>query len=192
MQKWNVSRRGFMKGVGTGALGAAVLDEKGAQAAPAAGPGPVPITLTINGKSHKLELEPRVTLLDGMREHLALTGAKETCGRGTCGSCTVLLNGKAVYACSVLAIEAQGKPIQTIESVPASEPLVAALVREDGTQCGFCAPGMVLAGKAFLAKHPNPDEGQVAAALAGNLCRCGAYVPIRRALLETAKGGRHA
>lgn len=195
--EWNVSRRGFIRGVSGGALGAAVLEEAThaepqSAAGKFVGPGAVPIILTVNGKPKQLTLEPRVTLLDALRDQLDLTGAKATCDRGTCGSCTVLLNGKAVYACSVLAIDARGKSIQTIESVPADDPVVTAMARQDGTQCGFCAPGMVLAAKAFLAQNPHPDEAQVATCLGGNLCRCGAYVPIRKAILEASramKGG---
>lgn len=190
----NVSRRGFIRGMGlgSGALGSVVLKEPAhAESQPPAGkllgPGPVFITLTVNGKPRKLTVEPRVTLLDSLRDQLDLTGAKATCDRGTCGSCTVLMNGKAVYACSVLAIDAQGKNIQTIESVPASDPLIAAMVRHDATQCGFCAPGMVLAAKALLARNSNPDETQIAAGLGGNLCRCGAYMPIRKAVLEASR-----
>jgi xanthine dehydrogenase YagT iron-sulfur-binding subunit len=196
---WNVSRRGFMRGVGlgSGALGTTVLGEAQAQTRAAGelvGPGAVPITLNVNGKPEKLVLEPRVTLSDALRDYLNLTGAKASCDRGTCGSCTVLINGKAVYACSVLAIDTQGKRIQTIESLTASDPLISAMVRHDGTQCGFCAPGMVLAAKAFLSRNPNPDESRIAAALGGNLCRCGAYVPIRQAILAASRnerGGRN-
>jgi xanthine dehydrogenase YagT iron-sulfur-binding subunit len=197
----NVSRRVFIRGMGLGggALGTAALDVTKAADQPMGkkvlGPGPVPIALTVNGKPQKLAVEPRVTLLDALRNTFDLIGAKATCDRGTCGSCTVLMNGKAVYACSVLAIDAVGKRIETIESVPATDPLVRAMVRHDGTQCGFCAPGMILATKAFLAQHPNPDEAQIAASLGGNLCRCGAYAPIRKAILEAAgkeKGGRNA
>lgn len=186
-------------GLGSGALGAAILEKEAQAKSPAAGkllgPGPVPITLTVNGKPQKLSVEPRVTLLDALRDRLDLTGAKATCDRGTCGSCTVLLNGKTVYACSVLAIDAQGKQIQTIESVDAADPLIAAMVRHDATQCGFCAPGMVLAAKALLARNPSPDDAQIADSLGGNLCRCGAYAPIRKAVLEASremKGGRNA
>jgi xanthine dehydrogenase YagT iron-sulfur-binding subunit len=183
-----------------GALGTAVLEET-AQAEPQtatgifAGPGAVPINLTVNGKQRQVSVEPRVTLLDALRDQLDLTGAKANCDRGTCGSCTVLMDGKAVYACSVLAIDAQGKSIQTIESVTANDPVVTAMAQHDGTQCGFCAPGMVLAAKAFLAHNPHPDEAQAGACLGGNLCRCGAYVPIRKAILEASrgtKGGRNA
>jgi aerobic-type carbon monoxide dehydrogenase small subunit (CoxS/CutS family) len=198
--KSNISRRGFIHGVGTGALGTAVLEEAAFAEPQSAsnifvGPGAVPVALTVNGKQRQLTVEPRVTLLDALRDQLDLTGAKATCDRGTCGSCTVLMNGKPVYACSVLAIDAQGKSIHTIESVAADDPVITAMAEHDGTQCGFCAPGVVLAAKAFLARHPHPDEAQVAACLGGNLCRCGAYVPIRKAILEASrgvKGGRNA
>ena len=117
------SRRDFLRGTAAGAaLSGGLLAGEEAQAAAqsttqVAGPGAVPITLQVNGKSHRLELEPRVTLLDALRNHLNLTGSKKVCDRGTCGACTVLMDGKAVYACSVLAIEAQGKRIETIESL---------------------------------------------------------------------------
>ena len=194
-----LSRRGFIQGVGVG-TGAAALEtaahaEKQRTDGKFLGPIAVPITLNVNGSRKKITVEPRVTLLDALRDQLDLTGAKTSCDRGTCGSCTVLMNGKAVYACSILAIDAQGKSIQTIESVPAGDALVSAMVRNDGTQCGFCGPGMVLAAKAFLAKNPKPDEAQVAASLGGNLCRCGTYAPVRKAILEAAgnvKGGRNA
>ena len=194
-----LSRRGFIGGLGVGA-GVVALDEAAhAEAQSSArtfiGPAAVPITLKVNGTVRRLTVEPRTTLLDVVRDHLDLTGAKAACEHGTCGSCTVLLNDKAVYACNVLAIDAQGKTIQTIESVPANDPLITAMVRHDATQCGFCAPGMVMAAKAFLARNPRPDDEHVSAALGGNLCRCGAYVPIRKAILEASgngKGGRNA
>lgn len=198
--KFNLSRRGFIRGAGPSALATTVL-ETAVNAEPKSepdlfeGPGAVTVALTVNGKPRQISVEPRVTLLDALRDQLDLTGAKAACDRGTCGSCTVLMNGKAVYACSVLAVDAQGKTIETIESVAANDPLVTAMIQHDGTQCGFCAPGMVLAGKAFLGHNPHPSETQVAAALGGNLCRCGSYVPIRKAILEasqTRKGATHA
>jgi xanthine dehydrogenase YagT iron-sulfur-binding subunit len=195
------SRRGFLRGAGiaSGALGSAVL-EQGAEAAQAAGvrgPGEVPVTLTINGTQKKLNLEPRVTLLDALREKLEMTGAKRVCDRGTCGACTVILSGKVVYACTVLAIDAQGKQIQTIESLTAGKthPIIPAFANNDALQCGYCTPGFVMASKGFLDRNPNPTYEQVKAGLGGNLCRCGTYVGIRRAVLEAAKelkGGRNA
>lgn len=190
------SRRGFIRGVGLtgGAVGTGLLEsEAQAQTAtPAskiAGPGEVPVTLQINGKPLTANLEPRVTLLDAMRNYLDLTAAKRVCDRGTCGACTVIMAGKVVYACSVLAIDAQGVPIQTLEGVAQGStphPLVAAFVNNDAQQCGYCTPGMVMASKGILDRNPNPTYEQVKAGLNGNLCRCGTYVGVRKAVLEAA------
>src|SRR5262249_11006650 len=150
------------------------------------GPGAVPITLNINGKDQKLNVEPRVTLLDACRNHLDLTGAKRVCDRGTCGACTMLVNGKVVYSCTVLAIDAQGKKIQTIEGLAAEgkyHPVSQAFVNNDAQQCGYCTPGFVMAVKGFLDRHPNPSEEQVLKGLGGNLCRCGTYMGVRKAAL---------
>jgi len=163
-----------------------------------AGPGAVPITLQINGKPYKLMLEPRVTLLDALRDHLDFTGAKRVCDRGNCGACTVIMAGKAVYACSVLAIEAQGKPIQTIEGLASGDalhPISAAFVRNDAQQCGYCTPGLVMATKSLLDRNPSPTLEQVHQELGGNLCRCGTYAGIRKAVLDAAnvmRGGKNA
>jgi xanthine dehydrogenase YagT iron-sulfur-binding subunit len=198
-----VSRRGFIRGVGlgTGALGTGVLEPEAlaqTKAAKVAGPGAVPVSLNVNGKTHNLTLEPRVTLLDALRDHLDYTGAKRVCDRGTCGACTVILAGKAVYSCSVLAIEAQGREIRTVESLSAGgkyHPLVGAFVDNDAQQCGFCTPGFVMASKALLEQNPDPSYQEVEAGLSGNLCRCGTYMGLRKAVLQAAKemkGGRHA
>ncbi len=192
-----VSRRDFLRGTGIAVSGGLSATES-AQAAPASatpilGPGKVPVTLRINGKLQKLEVEPRVTLLDALRNHLDLTGAKKVCDRATCGACTVTLDGNPVYACSVLAIEAQGRSIQTIESLAAGgklHPVSAAFVEHDAQQCGFCTPGFVMAVKAFLDKNPNPTMQSVEKGLGGNLCRCGTYVGIRKAALDAAKSVR--
>jgi xanthine dehydrogenase YagT iron-sulfur-binding subunit len=193
--KGNFSRRGFIRGVGIGggALGTGLL-ENAAEAAPAtagsAGPGPVPITLNINGKPVNLTVEPRVTLLDALRNRLDLTGAKRVCDRGTCGACTVLMNGKSVYSCSVLAIDAQGKAIETIEGIAEPgklHPVSAAFWNNDAQQCGYCTPGFVMAAKGFLAEHPNPNLEDVEHGLGGNLCRCGTYMGVRQAVLEAAR-----
>jgi xanthine dehydrogenase YagT iron-sulfur-binding subunit len=196
------SRRGFMRGVGisTGALGSGLL-ETAAHAAPAgsvAGPGAVPVTLKINGKPYSLNLEPRVTLIDALRNSLDHTGAKKVCDRATCGACTVIMDGKVVYSCTVLAIEAQGKDIQTIEGITQNgklHPVSAAFVNHDAQQCGYCTPGFVMATKAFLDKHPSPTLEEAERGLSGNLCRCGTYIGMRKAVLEAAKemkGGRNA
>lgn len=200
----NFSRRGFLRGVGAGggALGTGILETvQEAEAAPAAklaGPGEVPITLQINGKPVRVTVEPRSTLLDTLRHRLELTAAKRVCDRATCGACTVMLDGKVVYGCTVLAIDAQGKNIQTLEGIaqgPRPHPLVQAFVNNDAQQCGYCTPGFVMAAKGFLDKHPNPTEEDVRHGLGGNLCRCGTYMGIRKAVVEAAnamKGGRNA
>ncbi len=142
------------------------------------GPGPVPIMLTVNGKRLSAELEPRVTLLDALREHFDVTGPKRVCDRAECGACTVLIDGRAVYSCTTLAIEAQGKPIVTAEGLGAGEqphPVQAAFINNDAQQCGFCTPGFTVATKAFLDKHPHSSDAEIAHGLAGNLCRCGTY-----------------
>jgi xanthine dehydrogenase YagT iron-sulfur-binding subunit len=196
-----VSRRGFLKGAGAVissgiAAGAEVLEAAAPQAAQVHGPGKVPIALKINGASKSLNLEPRVTLLDALRNELELTGAKRVCDRSTCGACTVIVSGKSVYACSMLAIEAQGKEITTVEGLmPAGKlhALQQAFIDNDGQQCGYCTPGFVMACKAFLDKSPNPTIEQVRKGLGGNLCRCGTYSGVTKAVLEAAgkmKGGR--
>jgi xanthine dehydrogenase YagT iron-sulfur-binding subunit len=199
--KTGFSRRGFMSGVGlgSGALGAGLLENEAiaAPAAAVAGPGPVPITLNLNGKPVKLSVEPRVTLVDALRNYLDMTGAKRVCDRGTCGACTVIMGGKTVYACTVLAIDAQGKNIETIEGLATGtnlHPVSRAFVDNDAQQCGYCTPGFVMACKGFLDEHPNPTEAQVNHGLGGNLCRCGTYMGIRKAVLQAAqqmKGGKN-
>lgn len=166
------------------------------------GPGPVSMILRINGELKKLTIEPRVTLLDALRNHLDLTGAKKVCDRGTCGACTIIVNGKPTYSCSVLAIEVAdrgGKPgadIRTIEGLAPEGKLHAvstSFVENDAQQCGFCTPGFVMSCKAYLDTHHNPTVEEVEHALGGNLCRCGTYVGVRNAVVQAAlstKGGR--
>lgn len=189
-----LTRRDFLKGAGAAVSGGLIVGEEVAGASPPAagvvGPGAVPITLKINGRVHKLNLEPRVTLLDTLRDHLDLTGAKKVCDRATCGACTVILDGKPVYSCTVLAIEAQGHDIVTIEGLAPKDklhPVMAAFVEHDAQQCGFCTPGFVVACKAFLDQHPNPTLEDVKKGLGGNLCRCGTYMGVMQAALEAAK-----
>jgi xanthine dehydrogenase YagT iron-sulfur-binding subunit len=193
------SRRDFLKGasmaVSTGLLAA---PQVGAAESPrgVVGPGAVPVTLQVNGKKQSLTVEPRVTLLDALRSKLDLTGAKKVCDRGVCGACTVILDGRPVYACNVLAMEAEGHRIETIEGMGSESelhPVMAAFVAHDAQQCGFCTPGFVVACKAFLDKHPDPTREDVERGLGGNLCRCGTYAGVREAVLEAAqtlKGGR--
>lgn len=191
-----VSRRDFLKISSISAAAVPILGTKVVQAAEVPvkvyGPGKVPVELTVNGKKYTLQLEPRVTLLDALRDQLDITGAKRVCDRAECGSCTVLMDGKAVYACSVLAIEAQRKPVTTVESLMQGEklhPLQQAFVDNDASQCGFCTPGFVVAAKAFLEKYPNPTPEDVRRGLSGNLCRCGTYRGIQQAVAQMAEKG---
>ena len=196
------SRRGFLQGLGagTGALSTGLLTRVAEAAPPPAvqGPDAVEITLNLNGQNRKVTIEPRTTLLDTLRNHLDMTGAKRVCDRGTCGACTVIMDGKVVYSCTVLAIDAQGRKIQTIEGLAPEgklHPVSQAFVNNDAQQCGYCTAGFVMASKGFLDRNPNPTYEQVKKGLGGNLCRCGTYVGVRKAVLEAAKemqGGRHA
>lgn len=190
----SLSRRDFLKVSGITltvplVVGPRVLKVAGAEVK-VFGPGKVPMTFTINGKTYRAELEPRVTLLDALRNEFDLTGAKRVCDRGTCGACTVLLDGKPVYACSVLAIEAQGKAITTVEGLMQDgklHPIQQAFIENDALQCGFCTPGFVVACKALLDRIPNPTPEDLVVGLGGNLCRCGTYVGIRAAIAEAAR-----
>lgn len=193
-RKSNFSRRGFLQGVGitSGALTTGILEtEAEAQTgAKITGPGEVPITLQINGKPYRTSVEPRATLLDTLRHRLDLTAAKRVCDRGTCGACTVIIDSKVMYSCTVLAIDAQGRQIQTLEGISRNgkpHPVSQAFVNNDAQQCGYCTPGFVMAAKGFLDKHPNPSYEDVKRGLGGNLCRCGTYVGVRKAVLEAAK-----
>lgn len=187
------SRRGFLQGVGAGgsALSAGILaPEARAQTAPGVISGETPITLTINGKPYKTTVEPRMTLLDVLRTNLDLTAAKRVCDRGTCGACTVIVDSKAVYACTMLAIDAPGKKIQTLEGLSEGarrHPLIDAFVNNDAQQCGYCTPGFVMASKAFLDRNATPTRDQVKEGLGGNLCRCGTYMGVRAAVVEASK-----
>ncbi len=208
------SRRHFLRGVAISA-GAAALPSDGllaqsAGAAPAAagpvGPGAVPVTLSVNGKEVKLKVEPRVTLLDALRDHIDLgtskhvdlTGSKRVCDRGSCGACTMIVDGKTVYSCSVLAVEAQGKKIETVESLASGgklHPVQEAFIHHDGMMCGFCTPGFVMSAKSLLDRDPHPSHEEMCRGLNGNICRCGTYIGIFHAvkraseLMRGVKGG---
>jgi xanthine dehydrogenase YagT iron-sulfur-binding subunit len=187
------SRRSFLKTVGAGGVAAGVLGPAGveAQGVRAVGPGAVPIQLNVNGRVHTLEVEPRVTLLDALRTRLEITGAKRVCDRGACGACTVLVDGQSVYACSMLAIEAQGTRIRTVEGLVEGtvlHPVQQAFCDQDGLMCGFCTPGFVVATAALLERNPKPTVEEARKALDGNICRCGTYVRVLEAALNA--GGR--
>jgi xanthine dehydrogenase YagT iron-sulfur-binding subunit len=189
-----VSRRSFLKGTGVAltvplvAGGEKVVKAAGADVQ-VFGPDNVNITLTINGAPKKASVEPRVTLLDTLRNDLDTTGAKRVCDRATCGACTVIMDGKAVYSCTVLAIEAQGHKIETVESLAAGDklhPVQQAFWDNDAQQCGFCTPGFVMACKAMLDKYPSPTDAQIKENLGGNLCRCGTYHGIKAAVVQAS------
>ncbi len=145
------------------------------------------LQLKINGKDYRLDVDPYRTLLDVIREDIGLKGTKESCGEGQCGACTVLMDGKAVNSCLILAVEANGKEVLTIEGMATARglhPIQSAFVQHGAIQCGFCTPGMVLSAKALLDTNPTPTEEQVRRAIAGNLCRCTGYSKIVEAILS--------
>ena len=147
----------------------------------------VALKIRVNGQDHVLTVEPYRTLLEILRYELGLTGTKEGCGSGNCGSCTVLLDGKAVNSCLILAAEVEGKEITTIEGLSSQgelHPLQRAFIDEGAVQCGFCTPGVILTVKAFLDSNPHPTEAQIRLAIAGNLCRCTGYDKIVRAIMR--------
>jgi aerobic carbon-monoxide dehydrogenase small subunit len=149
-----------------------------------------PIRLTVNGEAHELLAEPKRTLLDLLREDLELTGTKRGCDNGECGACTVLLNGQPVNACLVLAVEADGQDVLTIEGLTDGtrlHPLQEAFIQHGAVQCGYCSPGMVLTAKALLDENPRPSEMEVRKAIAGNLCRCGTYNKVVKAVLSVTE-----
>jgi aerobic-type carbon monoxide dehydrogenase small subunit (CoxS/CutS family) len=158
------------------------------------GPGPAPLELKVNGTVHKLAVEPRVTLVGALRDRLGLTGTKAVCGRGACGACTVLVDGKAVCSCLTLAHEVGGREITTIEGLAKDgrlSPIQQAFVDADALQCGFCTSGMIMSCKVLLDTTPKPTRDQIRAAVAGNLCRCGTYPHVIDAV-ERTSGGRTA
>jgi len=147
--------------------------------------------LIVNGAAHDVIAPAHETLLVTLRERLELTGTKLVCGRGECGACTVLLDGRAVYSCLTLTAACERRPVTTIEGVGGTEhlhPMQQAFIEHDALQCGFCTPGQVLAAIALLDKNPNPTEAQVREGMSGNLCRCGTYPKIVQAVLSVAAG----
>jgi xanthine dehydrogenase YagT iron-sulfur-binding subunit len=144
----------------------------------------IPVTLRVNGGEEALALEPRRTLLDALRVDLQLTGTKKVCDMGDCGACTVLVDGRAMYACLILAVDCDGREITTIEGLGRGDeldPVQRAFIQADGFQCGFCTPGQVMSVRALLNETPAPSDEQIRRAVSGNLCRCGAYLNILKA-----------
>ena len=195
-----LSRRGFLTGTGTAAAALTGLQaelrpvtaQPGAGDANAMGPAPVLLQLTVDGKQLQTNVEPRVTLLDALRNYLDVTGCKRVCDRGTCGACTVMVNGRTVYSCTMLALEARGADVRTAESLAVGgklDPVPAAFADCDAQQCGFCTPGFVVSLRAALDKNPNASVEQIEEALSGNICRCGTYEQMRHAIVQLCKKG---
>ena len=194
-----ISRRTFIGTLGAGAAGLLVppvAEAAGASARVVAAGATVEVTLRVNGQAHRLEVEPRWTLLHALREVLQLTGTKPGCERGECGACTVLIDGLTRNACMTLAVEVEGREIRTIEGTarPDRPTAVAqAFVDEDAFQCGYCTPGQVMAAEGLLARTPEPTLEEIRTGMSGNLCRCGAYPHILTAVARAAaerRGGR--
>jgi xanthine dehydrogenase YagT iron-sulfur-binding subunit len=182
-----VSRRDFLKGLGGGAVGTAVISSGLLNADPVqayvpegGGGGPTKsiVNLKVNRKNYRVEVEHRSTLAEVLRDEFGLTGTKIGCDRGECGACTVIINGRSIYSCSQLAVWMDGKEIVTIEGLAQGDkldPVQEAFIEHDGPQCGFCTSGQIMSGKALLLKNSKPTEAQARRALSGNLCRCGNY-----------------
>ena len=192
-----VTRRSFIQTLGASAAATAIADRVTAatRAAPAAegpvvlGPGPVEITLRVNGRDLKTTVDPAATLLQTLRLNLNLTGSKEICDRGSCGGCSVLIDGKLVVSCMMLAIDAVGSEITTIEGLEKNgklDPVQEAFIKHDAMQCGYCTPGLVMATRWLLNDVPKPTLVQIQKYLAGNICRCGTYSNVFNAALEAS------
>jgi xanthine dehydrogenase YagT iron-sulfur-binding subunit len=196
---YDASRRRFLKGVGIASAGAAFADhiliEAEAKQAPAKEStlsGNLEVTLDINGQKRRVKVEPRTTLLNSLRNNLEppLTGPKLVCDMGTCGACTILLDGKPVYSCLLLAVDAVGRKITTVEGLGSPDALNAvqsSFIEKDALMCGFCTPGFVTTISAYLKKNPNPTLAEVREACKGNFCRCGTYPRVFEAALAAAK-----
>ena len=189
-----VSRRGFLTGIGTGAVATAILPQiPGRPVDAQIGPNEITetrLSLRINGTEHKLAVEPRTTLLSALRDQLNLTGTKQVCDRGTCGGCTVIVDGKTVYACMSLAIDMEGKDIRTVEGLADGDrlhPIQEAFIEKDALMCGFCTPGFVMSVAALLGENPDPSMDDIKLGVSGNICRCGTYPRVFEAALAAAQ-----
>jgi len=183
------TRRDLMRGALVGAVAASVGGKAAAESDPTLGPSPVPVSLKVNGQAHQLLVEPRVVLVDALRDRIGLTGTKTVCGRGACGACTVLVDGAPQCSCLLLAVEVTGKSITTIEGLKTDNrltPVQQAFVEADALQCGFCTSGMVMSCKALLDRNPHPSSAEIREAVAGNLCRCGTYPHVFTAMEKVA------
>jgi xanthine dehydrogenase YagT iron-sulfur-binding subunit len=195
-----LSRRQFLRGSGVAAAATALAsaplplltaaEKAEGDKAVGMGPGAVKVQLTVNGQQMTHSVEPRVTLLDLLRNHLDVTGCKRVCDRGSCGACTVMIDGKPIYSCTTLALEAQGRDVKTAEALVADgklDAVPAAFVQHDAQQCGFCTPGFVVAMRAAYDKNPKATPAEIEEALSGNICRCGTYQQMRDAIAALCK-----
>ncbi|MBV9859808.1 MAG: 2Fe-2S iron-sulfur cluster binding domain-containing protein [Alphaproteobacteria bacterium] len=196
MTDFEVSRRGFLRGSAAAAGGLAGSPAMPRLAGAAEAPAPVrtpdmvDVTLEVNGRKRALTIEPRVSLLDALRENLKLTGTKRGCDRGSCGACTVHVDGRRVNACLTLAVRCQGKAITTIEGLESRNglhPMQAAFVAHDGLQCGYCTPGQIMSAVALVEEGRPLDDNSLREWMSGNICRCGAYPHIREAIKDAAQ-----
>lgn len=203
-----LSRRRFLETAGAATLAMASQAASAQAAAEPESMHPENVTLTVNGRRHALDLDPRTTLLDALREHLGLTGTKKGCDQGQCGACTVIVNGQRINSCLTLAVMHTGDEITTIEGLEEDgnlHPMQAAFVRHDGLQCGYCTPGQICSAVSLLAEHkagwpsyatadvasaPVLTDAEIAERMSGNICRCSAYANIVSAIREVAEGGR--
>lgn len=193
-----LTRRSFLKGAGVGTASLSALHfspvvtqaEDRPEIPPLLGPSPVPVRLEVNGQTHTVNVEPRLTLADVLRDYLDLTGTKVICDRGACGGCTVLFDNEPVVSCMLLAIAAQGKSIRTVEGLALGaeqlDPLQEAFISHDALQCGFCTPGMLMSCRALLDRIRQPTLDEIKTAVSGNLCRCGTYPHVFMAVLAAS------
>ena len=194
-----ISRRRFVEGSSVGIIAAgipvATLPLQGQSAKPQATAPLTAIRIKLNGFEKRLTVEDRWTLVEVLRDHAGLTGTKIGCDRGECGACTVLLDGKPVYSCSQLAVWADGRSVETVESLKKNsklDPLQEAFIQHDGPQCGFCTSGQLMSAKALLGKNPNPTRAEVQAGMTGNICRCSNYNRYVESILAAAGKMRNA
>lgn len=194
-EEGGLSRRGFIQSAGTGAIAVVALGNVTSTPAPLPAPPADPVDgtavwLSVNGRRHRVLVEPRWSLLYVLRERLGLTGSKAGCERGECGACTVLIDGVPHYACLTLALEAEGSEVTTVEGLLHGEelgPVQQAFVEKDAMQCGFCTPGQVVAAEGLLRAVPEPSMDQIREGLSGNLCRCGCYQHLFQAVARAAE-----
>lgn len=199
-QKSGISRRNFIKGFGGGVAGTVAITStlpdsaeastKGPHGSKVRGPNQVTVSLLVNGQNKAVQVDPRITLLDAIRDQLDFTGTKRVCNRGSCGACTVIMDGKTVLACSILAIDADGSSIQTIEGLAKGDnlhPVQQSYIKYDALQCGFCTPGFIMSSVALLQDNPSPSLDEIKHGVSGNLCRCGTYPNIFKAVDDAAK-----